>query len=387
MRMPFMKDPRERRVEGATWGSLLVWVGILMTWKEPRGIGPIVAGSIMLGSALFQKLAGWEAGLVLWAGGIAFLLSGINDRLHGNQHVPALAVVLIIIGGMIFLRAFGKPDRRSRHVRIVKGINNSEDRPSRRKSAGRGEGFSNQSKEDPVRTTVRLALAALAVMMFAVPTAHAETLESVVVFQDGIADNFSGFDTTPLESGADLVAGLVGETDATLNLTWQVVDLNDVLAPAVPEHLIYYWEIQLKEPNHGKSAQYQIYARLFPGEPTPVNTNNPTAGPIMPDNVPPYWPYAAVKGDCGGTTLITCPKLIGYPAVSVDAAANTVTVKVPRNFLKASDGTPLAVDGAVMSQVKIFQGMTVCVPAQQVTNSATCDLASMDDDYTLGTPR
>lgn len=124
-----MKDPRERRVETATWGVLLVWVGTMLVVHEPRGVANIGAGAIMLVSALIQRALGWDAGLVLWAGGIAFLLSGINDRLGRDQHVPALAVVLIIIGGMLVLRAFGRQPRRNRHIRVVRPIDRSEDRP------------------------------------------------------------------------------------------------------------------------------------------------------------------------------------------------------------------------------------------------------------------
>lgn len=128
VRMPFTKDPRERRVEAATWGLVLVWAGIMLVWSEPAGIAGIGYGVLLLGSAILQKLMGWEAGLVLWAGGIALLLSGINDRLGRDQHVPAIAVILIIIGGMLVLRAFAKP-RTNRHIRLVRTSNTGQDRP------------------------------------------------------------------------------------------------------------------------------------------------------------------------------------------------------------------------------------------------------------------
>jgi hypothetical protein len=110
------KDPRERRIEALTWGTLLVWVGLSLGIDFPKGVPGLVAGLILLTSAIIQKVMGWEAGIVLWAAGLALTLSGLNDLTNGRHHVPALAIVLILIGGWIVLRALTGSRRPRRHL-------------------------------------------------------------------------------------------------------------------------------------------------------------------------------------------------------------------------------------------------------------------------------
>jgi hypothetical protein len=114
------KSPAERRIEAATWGTLLVWVGISLGITLPKGVPGLVAGLILLASAILQKALGWEAGIILWAAGLALSLSGLNDLTNGKHHIPALAIILILIGGSILLRALagGGSDRR-RHLSDV----------------------------------------------------------------------------------------------------------------------------------------------------------------------------------------------------------------------------------------------------------------------------
>jgi hypothetical protein len=113
------KDPAERRVEAITWGSLLVWVGLSLGIDFHKGVPGLVAGLILLVSAIVQKVMGWEAGIVLWAAGLALSLSGLNDLTNGRHHIPALAIVLILIGGWIVLRALAGPRARHRHLHDV----------------------------------------------------------------------------------------------------------------------------------------------------------------------------------------------------------------------------------------------------------------------------
>jgi hypothetical protein len=112
------KPSGERRIELATWGLLLIWVGIWLSVDMRRGVPALVTGGLLLGSALLQRVLGYEAGLVLWVGGFAFTLSGLNDLTRGKHHVPAFAIVLVIAGVLMLIRAFAGPQRR-RHLRAV----------------------------------------------------------------------------------------------------------------------------------------------------------------------------------------------------------------------------------------------------------------------------
>src|SRR5205807_293176 len=121
--MNVFKSPAERKVEALTWGTLLVWVGITLVVDLHRGVPALVAGFILLTSAIVQRIAGWEAGFVLWVGGIALTVSGLNDLSNGHRHLSAFAVVLIIIGGAIILRAItggGRAKRRRQFIEAVR---------------------------------------------------------------------------------------------------------------------------------------------------------------------------------------------------------------------------------------------------------------------------
>jgi len=110
------KSASERRIEALTWGALLVWVGVSLATTLHKGVPGLVAGGILLLSAIYQRIRGWEAGIILWAGGLALTISGLNDLRGGHHRLSALAIVLILIGGAIVLRALtgGGPRARRR---------------------------------------------------------------------------------------------------------------------------------------------------------------------------------------------------------------------------------------------------------------------------------
>jgi hypothetical protein len=111
----WIKPTAERRIEAATWGLLLIWAGVVLAVELREGVPAVVAGGILLASALIQKSMGGEGGLVFWAGGIAFTLSGLNDLTNGRRHIPVLAVVLILFGAAVLGRALAG----GRHHRIT----------------------------------------------------------------------------------------------------------------------------------------------------------------------------------------------------------------------------------------------------------------------------
>ena len=87
----------------------------------------LVAGLILLTSAVIQRVMGWEAGIILWAGGLALSISGLND-LRGHHHLSALAIILILIGGSIVLRAISGPGPRARRrKRILEAVQQQRD--------------------------------------------------------------------------------------------------------------------------------------------------------------------------------------------------------------------------------------------------------------------
>jgi hypothetical protein len=122
------KSPAERRTEALTWGALLVWVGVSLIADLHRGVPSLVAGSILLLSAIIQRVRGWEAGIILWAGGLALTISGLNDLRAGHHHLSALAIVLILIGGAIVLRAVGgESPRARRRKRFLQAVQDQAD--------------------------------------------------------------------------------------------------------------------------------------------------------------------------------------------------------------------------------------------------------------------
>ena len=123
-----LKSVAERRIEALAWGALLVWVGISLIVDLHRGVPSLVAGSILLLSAIYQRVRGWEAGIILWAGGLALTISGLNDLRTGHHHLSALAIILILIGGSIVLRAVGgESPRARRRKRILESVKEQQD--------------------------------------------------------------------------------------------------------------------------------------------------------------------------------------------------------------------------------------------------------------------
>ncbi|MFA5889436.1 MAG: hypothetical protein WDA27_00545 [Actinomycetota bacterium] len=218
-----------------------------------------------------------------------------------------------------------------------------------------------------MRTTVKLAVAALCTAILAVPTAHAAgTLAPVQVFEDDTLDSVLLAEATP--EAQDLIAGYIGETDDALTFTWQVVDIPDGTG-GVPEIIHYYWEFTLDVPDDDKDPQaFSLRARAYTPEVGRGGGN--------------------LQGNCTttGETLVQCEDIPGAEVtVSVDDIENTITASVRRQDLKAGDVT-VAVDGAVLDEVDLFQGIATYVGAGLISGNAA-DLADMDSPYVLGSPR
>jgi len=119
--MASMNGPRralERQIETVTIGLLVVWIGVAMATtfdNDTAGLDLMVAGGILLAGAILQRVIGGQAGAMVIAGLVVGLL-GLDDFLASReQELPIAAIVVIVVGTVIFLSAFS---RRGRGPRI-----------------------------------------------------------------------------------------------------------------------------------------------------------------------------------------------------------------------------------------------------------------------------
>lgn len=188
------------------------------------------------------------------------------------------------------------------------------------------------------------------------------------MFTDGTLDNPTLAEFTP--EAQDLVAGFISETDDALHFTWQVIDIPDDTG-GIPEAVHFYWEFYLDPDGLGPKAPspFSLRARA----PTPGGQRG-TGG--------------SLQGNCTTTgNVVQCQPVPGaVVTVNVDDAADTITAHVRRSDLKASDGSALAVDGAILNEAVLFRGIASYVGAG-VISSGMGDEADLDIDYELGKPR
>lgn len=104
------KSEAEQRVESATFGAMLILLGVTaLIPNEGDWLFPLVAAVILLGSALYQRSQGWHISGATWVFGMLFaiaavleLTGGILDPLADNW----FALLLIILGGYMLVRVF-----------------------------------------------------------------------------------------------------------------------------------------------------------------------------------------------------------------------------------------------------------------------------------------
>jgi hypothetical protein len=97
-------DPSEKRVHRITLALILVWLGVMLTINEPEGTTPLGFGIILLGSALYQRLRGWHAGIATWVIGAVLVGIGIGD-LSSTGDVPWFGIAVILVGLWLLARA------------------------------------------------------------------------------------------------------------------------------------------------------------------------------------------------------------------------------------------------------------------------------------------
>jgi hypothetical protein len=214
-------------------------------------------------------------------------------------------------------------------------------------------------------------LALVVLTFFTVGNANAAgTLAPVQVFSDPALDQPTFLEATPPYQ--DLIAGYISETADNLIFTWEVADIPDPLTNGVPELAVYYWEFTLDAPGDNVDPiPFSLRASTHRG----TATGELESAPCTTEN-----------------NLITCAAVGGARVtVTVDAAKNQITASVRRRDLRtngaASGGTSVAVDGATLEEVDLFQGIAAFTSAVAAVPGATGDPADLDDVYVLGSAR
>lgn len=245
--------------------------------------------------------------------------------------------------------------------------------------------------------TVRLSLLCFLSVALVAGTAPASVLDPLQVFEDPQFDHelWGEVEPSATPQAFDLKAGYIAETDKTVDFIWEYWDIPDS-SGGVVEANVSYWEFSLDDPDGiVDPAVFSLRARPrwpmgfgvhthceVPGSPTAVCRGVGPGG-------------GELRSHCTTTnTLLRCDK-VSTEAVTVvvDDVANTITAKVQRLHLRDNDDNLVAVDGTVLVEVDVFDGIATC-QGVLVIRSDNCDEADLtlnvDEEtngYTLGQPR
>jgi len=105
-------------IRRAMWGSLVIWIGVMMVIDEAPGVASIGAGAILLLGALFKRAYGLRAGFVLTMVALLLLGLGLGDLGGEDNGIPLVATALIAFGAMMLVKAFGPRRPGSDVIRI-----------------------------------------------------------------------------------------------------------------------------------------------------------------------------------------------------------------------------------------------------------------------------
>jgi len=97
------------RLEGTAWGLFLVMAGgflLVPRSQLPEGIWPIGIGLIMLGLNAVRLALGVPLSWVTVVLGTLAVIAGVSDYLGASIDIGA--VVLIILGGALIVKALGR---------------------------------------------------------------------------------------------------------------------------------------------------------------------------------------------------------------------------------------------------------------------------------------
>ncbi|MFN2614909.1 MAG: hypothetical protein ABR552_08870 [Actinomycetota bacterium] len=223
------------------------------------------------------------------------------------------------------------------------------------------------------------------VSMFVVTSAHAATLAPLQVFtrDDVTMSTIESQAAQPDE--VTLEAGYIAEDDNNLYLTWEVKDFPAQLQDSgAPAPFFYYWDFQLPDASNTTTHQaaFELTARpsaMVFGQDVPTRRVQVGGGSIASNcgNQLSSLPVSVV-------TLTGCTT-VANSAVNVtwDFAAHTITAQVRRTDLRGANGQIVAIDGAKLTDVKLFLNIAACINTG-ATSGSTCESATMQGPYTLG---
>jgi hypothetical protein len=233
----------------------------------------------------------------------------------------------------------------------------------------------------------RLLLPVLAIALVAT-TSQAADLPAVQVFDDPTGDHALWVNVDPAATPPlfDLVAGSIAETKDTIDFTWQYADIPDGTNGGLFEGHTTYWEFSLRTPG-GAQMLYSLRARPYYPAGLGVHAHCNTGAPVL-GTCTGFGPGGGViQGNCTTTgTVISCSTIPGsLVTVTADDAANTITAHVRRLDLRDNAGNFIGVDGSVLEETEIFQGIASC-QGVVLNSAANCDVADQTiiESYTLG---
>lgn len=175
----------------------------------------------------------------------------------------------------------------------------------------------------------------------------------------------------PPETGNDLVAAYVGQTDVFTQDLQFIFHVSQLPASGgVPELVRYSWDFGV-DTGQGAPTLFQIDGKF---------TN--VTGSAYAQNPDTRTPAFNLEGNCTQDGNIISCEQIAQLSTTMDAATGKITVTVPRSDLEEQIGGP--VDGAAIQQADIFEGIAV-LPSAVFSASGTGDtlLADQVDYYTV----
>jgi len=99
-----VRRDQDRRIDGRSGGSLLVWLGVVLLTGMGWGVGLVGVGAILL----VEQVARWRLGrgpTAFWM--VAGLLAvGIGAAIIAGLKISLVPILLIVVGGVLIASTF-----------------------------------------------------------------------------------------------------------------------------------------------------------------------------------------------------------------------------------------------------------------------------------------
>ncbi len=101
-RRRYRKSAREARIETITWALLVAVFGVLYLFPNsvPNWFTPLVGGTILIASGLFQYGRGWRVSPITWIGGTV-LLGLAAYTIYSASQINVVGLSLLVVAGVI----------------------------------------------------------------------------------------------------------------------------------------------------------------------------------------------------------------------------------------------------------------------------------------------